>query len=128
MADMLLIMKFNKSFRFLLCVIDIFSKYTWVVPLKDYKDMRIVNAFQKILDDSAGKTNKISVDKGSEFYNSSFKNWLKDNDIEMDSIHNEEKSVVAERFIRSLKTKIYKYLTSVSKNVYIDKLSDIGNE
>ena len=72
MADMLLIMKFNKSFRFLLCVIDIFSKYTWVVSLKDKKDISIVNAFQKILDDSAGKPNKIWVDKGSEFYNSSF--------------------------------------------------------
>ena len=69
---MLLIMKFNKSFRFLLCVIDIFSKYTWVVSLKDKKDISIVNAFQKILDDSAGKPNKIWVDKGSEFYNSSF--------------------------------------------------------
>ena len=53
---MLLIMTFNKSFRFLLCVIDIFSKYTWVVSLKDKKDMSIVNAFQKILDDSAGKS------------------------------------------------------------------------
>ena len=54
-----------------------------------------------------------------------FKKWLKDNDIEMYSIHNEGKSVVAERFIRTLKTKIYKYMTSVSKNVYIDKLDDI---
>ena len=60
------------------------------------------------------------------FYNNSFKKWLlKDNDIEMYSIHNEGKSVVAERFIRTLKTKIYKYMTSVSKNVYIDKLDDI---
>ena len=51
---------------------NIFSKYTWVVSLKNKKDMNIVNAFQKILDDSAGKPNKIWVDKGSEFYNSSF--------------------------------------------------------
>ena len=74
------------------------------------------------------KINKIWVDTGSEFYNSSFKKWLKDNDIEMYSIHNEGKSVVAERFIRTLKTKIYKYMTSVSKNVYIDKLDDIVHE
>ena len=84
--------------------------------------------FKKILDKSARKRNKIRVDKGSEFYNSSFKNWLKDNDIEMYSIHNEGKYVVAERFIRTLKTKIYKYMTSISKNVYIDKLDDIVNE
>ena len=57
-----------------------------------------------------------------------FKKWLKDNDIEIHSIHNERKSVVAERFIRTLKTKIYKYMTSISKNVYIDKLDDIVNE
>ena len=75
--------------------------------------------------ESDRKLNKIWVDKGSEFYNNSFKKWLKDNDIEMYLIHNEEQSVVAERFIKILKTKIYKYMTSASKNVYIDKLDDI---
>ena len=84
--------KFNKGFRFLLCVIDIFSKYAWVVPFKDKKGITITNAFQKILKESNGKTNKIWVDKGSEFYNSSFKKWLKDNS-EMYLIHNEGKSV-----------------------------------
>ena len=72
LADMQLISKFNKGFRFLLCVIDIFSKYAWVVPLKDKKGVSIVDAFQKILDDSNRKANKIWVDKGSEFYNDSF--------------------------------------------------------
>ena len=69
LADMLLISNFNKGFRFLLCVIDIFSKDAWVVPLKDKKDVSIVNAFQKTLDDSNKKPNKIWVDKGSDFYN-----------------------------------------------------------
>ena len=105
LADMQLITKFNKGFRFSLCVIDIFSKYAWVVPLKDKKG---------VLDDSHRKPNKIWVDKGSEFYNSFFKKWLKDNDIKMYSIHNEGQLVVAERFIRTLKTKIYKYMTSTS--------------
>ena len=80
---MQLIIKFNKRFRFLLCVIDIFSKYAWAVPLKDKKGVSIVNAFQKILDDSNRRPNKIWVDKGSEFYNNSFKKWLKHIDIEM---------------------------------------------
>ena len=84
--------------------------------------------FKKILKESDRRPNKIWVDKGSEFYNNSFKKWLKDNDIEMYSIHNEGKSVVAERFIRTLKNKIYKYMTSISKNVYIDKLDDIVDE
>ena len=89
LADMQLLSKFNKGFRFLLCVIDIFSKYAWVIPLKDKKDISIVNAFQIILKGSSRKPNKIWVDKGSEFYNISFKKWLKDNDIEMYSTNNE---------------------------------------
>ena len=64
---MQLISKFNKGFRFLLCVIDIFSKYDWVVPLKDKKGVSIIDAFQKILDKSGCKANKIWVDKGSKF-------------------------------------------------------------
>ena len=79
LADMQLINKFNKGYRTLLCVIDIFSKYAWVIPLKDKKGVSIVNAFQKILDmsmelHSERKPNKIWVDKGIEFYNSSLKN------------------------------------------------------
>ena len=66
--------------------------------------------------------------KGSEFCNRSMKSWLRDNDIEMYSTHNEEKSVVAERFIRTLNNKILKYMTSMSKNVYIDKLVDMVNK
>ena len=71
---MQLISKFNRGFRFLLFIIDIFSKYIWVIPLKDKKGVSIVNDFQKILDKSERKPNKIWVDKGSEFYNISFKN------------------------------------------------------
>ena len=101
LADMQLISNFNKLFRFLLCVNDIFSKYAWVVPLKNKKGITITNAFQKILDRSNRKPNKIWVDKGSEFYNSPFKKWLKDNDIEMYPIHNDGKSVVAERTLKN---------------------------
>ena len=66
LADMQLIRKFNEGFKFLLCVIYIFSKYAWVVPLKDKKSVAITNAFQKILDDMNRKPNKIWVDKGNE--------------------------------------------------------------
>ena len=125
---MQLISKFNKGFGVLLYVIDIFSKYAWVIPLKDKKGISTVNAFQKILKGSDGKPNKVWVDKGSEFYNNYLKKWLKDKDIEMYSTHNEGKSVIAERFIRTLKTKTYKYMTSISENVYINKLDDIISE
>ena len=70
---MQLISKFDKGFRFLLCFIDIFSKYAWVVPLKDKKGVTITDAFQKILDGCNRKQNKIWVDKSSKFYNNSFK-------------------------------------------------------
>ena len=128
LADMQLLSKYNKGIRFLLCVIDTFSKYVWVVPLKDEKGISIVKAFQSILKQSNRKPNKIWVDKGSEFYNAYFKKWLRDNDLVMYLTHNEGKSVVAERFIRTIKGKIYKYMTSISKNVYIDKLDDIVDE
>ena len=62
-----MISKFNEGFRFLLCFIDIYSKYAWVIHLKDRKGITITNAFQKILDQSNRKPNKISVEKGSEF-------------------------------------------------------------
>ena len=68
LADMQSITKFNKGFRFLLCVIDIFSKYAWVVTLKDKKGVSIVNTFQKTLKQCNRKPNKIWVEKDSEFY------------------------------------------------------------
>ena len=73
--------------------------------MKEKKGITITKAFQKILDGSGRKLNKIWVDKGSEFYNRSMKSWLKDNHVEMYSTHNEGKSVVAERFIRTIKRK-----------------------
>ena len=96
--------------------------------MKDKKGISVVNAFQEILKRSDRKPNKIWVDKGTEFYNISFTKRLKDNDIEMYSIHNEGKSVVAERFIRTLKNKTYKYATAMSKKEYINKLDDIVKE
>ena len=106
LADMQLITKYNKKNRYLLCVIDVFSKYAWVVPLKDKKGTTIVNAFQSILDSSKRKQNKIWFDQGSEFYNNVFRQWLKGSSIEIYSTHNEGNSVVAERFIRTLKIEI----------------------
>ena len=126
LADMELISKYNKGIRYLLCAIDLFSKYAFVVPLKDKKGTTIVSAFQIILESSKRKPNKIWVDQViTEFYNTRFKKWLKDNRIEMYSTHNEGKSVVAERFIRTLKHKIYKHMTAFSKNVYFNVLDEI---
>ena len=90
LADIQSLSKYNKGIKYLLCAIDLFSKYAWVVPIKDKKGVSIIDAFQKILKESNRKPSKICVEKGSEFYNNCFKKWLKDNDTEMYSIHIKE--------------------------------------
>ena len=127
LADMQSLNKYYKGNKYLLCAIDLLSKYAWVVPLKDKKGVSIVNAFQKIISEGR-KANKIWVDQGSKFYNNSFKDLLKINNTEMYSTYNEGKSVVAERFIGTLKNKICKKMTAISKNVYFDVLDDIVNK
>ena len=107
LADIQLISKYNRGIRYLLCAIDLFSKCAFVVPLKNKKGTTITNAFQNILDNLKRKPNKIWTDQGSGFYNKSFKKLLQENGIIMYSTNNEGKSVVAERFIRALKNKIY---------------------
>ena len=97
LADMQLISQFSKGFRFLLCVIDIYSQYAWLSPLKDKKGIIITKAFQKILKGSNRKPNKIWIDKGSEFYDRSME--LEKNGIEVYSTHNKGKSVINERFL-----------------------------
>ena len=119
--------KYNKGINYLLCAIDLFSKYAWVILLKYQKGTSIVNVFQKIITERR-KPNKIWFDRGSEFYNQSFKDFLKINNIEMYSTFNEGKSVVAERFIRTLKNKIFKHMTAISKKIYFDVLDNIVNK
>ena len=127
LADMQSLSRKNKGIKYLLCAIDLYSKYAFVIPLKDKKGISIANAFNKIIKQSEKKTNKIWVDQGGEFYNNVFKKWLSDNDIIMYSTYNEGKSVVAERFIRTLKNKLYKHMAATSKNVYYDVL-DVVNK
>ena len=115
-----------------MCAADVFSKYTWVAPLKDKRGISNVNAFQKIISkggeaESKGrhKPNRIWVDQGGEFYNKPFSRFLRINNIKMYSTYNEGKCVVAERFTRTLKNKIFKHMKAISKNVYFDVLEDI---
>ena len=127
LAEMQSLSRKNKGIKYLLCAIDLYSKYAFVIPLKDKKGISIVNAFNKIIKQSNRKPNKIWVDQGGEFYNV-FEKWLSDNDINMYSTYNEGKSVVAERFIRTLKNKLYKHMTATGKNVYYDVLDEVVNK
>ena len=124
---MLSLSKYNKGNKYLLYGIDLFSKYVSVIPLKYKKGVSIVNAFQNIISKET-KPNKIWVDQGGEFYHNSFKDFFKINNIELYSIYNEGKFVVAERFIRALENKIFKHMTAISKNVYFNVLIDIVNK
>ena len=103
---------------------DLFSKYAWVAPIKYKIGISIVNAFPKIIS-KIRKSNKIWVGQRDESYNNLFKRFLENNKIEMYSTYNAEKSVFAEAFIRTLKNKIFKHMTSISKNVYFHVLFDI---
>ena len=128
LADMQSLSRKNKDIKYLLYAIDLYSKYAFVIPLKDKKETSIVNAFNKIIKQSNREPNKIWVDQGGEFYNNVFEKWLSDNDINMYSTYNEGKSVVAARFIRTLKNKLYKHMTATGKNVYYDVLDDVVNK
>ena len=128
LADMQSLRRKNKGIKYLLCAIDLYSKYAFVVPLKDKKGISIVNAFDNIIKQSKRKPNKTWVDQGSEFYNNNFKKWLSGNNIIMYSTYNEGKSVVAERIIRTLKNILYKHMTATGKNVYYDVLDYIVNK
>ena len=96
LADMQSLSRKNKGIKYLLCAIDLYSKYVLVIPLKDKNGISIVNAFNKIIKQSERKPNKMWVDQGGEFYNNVFKKWLSDNEIIMYSMYNKGKSVVAE--------------------------------
>ena len=97
----------NKNVKHLLCVTNVFTKFAWVRPLKDRKIKTVVNAFIEMVNESNHKPNKLWVDQGREFYNKPIQEWLDNNDILMHSTYNEGKSVIAEKFIKTLKAKNY---------------------
>ena len=123
LADMQSMQKFNDGYRYLLVCIDVFSKYAWVVPLKN-KTPSLVDAFKTILS-SRRKPEKIITDQGTEFFNKHFKALLKDEDIELYNTYNETKASVVERLIRTLKTRMWRYFTAKKTMRYIDRLPDL---
>ena len=118
LADMKEFSKDNRGVTYLLCVIDIFSKYGWLVPLKDKTGKSFASALRVIFEER--KPEKMWVDKGKKFYNGDVKSL-----IELYSTENEEKSSVVERWIRTMKERMWKYFTDNNTNVYIDILPDL---
>ena len=110
--------KFNRGVKYLLAVIDVLSKYGWLIPLKDKTGKSVASALKTIFKER--KPEKMWVDKGKEFYNKDVKDL-----IELYSTENEEKSSVVERWIRTMKEKMWKYFTDKNTNIYINILPDL---
>ena len=121
LVDMQAFSKFNRGVKYLLAVIDVFSKYGWLIPLKDKTGKSVASALETIFEER--KPEKMWVNKGKEFYNKDVKDL-----IELYSTENEEKSSVVERWIRTMKEKMWKYFTANSTNVYLNQLSDLVKE
>ncbi len=115
----------NKGYRYLLTCIDVFSKYAWVIPLKDKTGKSLVAAFQQILRDGR-KPLRLQTDKGTEFTNRHFQKYLRDNHIHFFTTHNEEtKACIVERFNRTFKSRMWRYFTYQDTHTYINILEDL---
>ena len=120
LADMTAFKDYNEGVNFLLLVIDTFSKYGWIVPLKNKKAQTIVKALKEIFKESGRRPDKLWTDKGTEFFNKDVKDL-----VYLYATENEEKSSIAERWIRTMKEKMFKYFTDNNTNKYIDVLPDL---
>ena len=116
--------RFNKGYKFLLTCSDVFSKFAWIVPLKNKAGMSLVNGFQSILD--LGRSpEKLQTDKGTEFFNRNFQSLLKESSFHFFTTNIELKASVVERFNGTLKTRMWKYFTRKNTCIYIDNFQDI---
>ena len=125
LADLQKISKFNDNNRYLVTCIDVFSKFAWVVPIKNKKSDTVLEAFKFIVNSSGRKPNFLQSDQGTEFLNSKFKEYLSEIDVGFYYVNSELKASVIERFNRTIKEKIYKYFTLKNTERYIDILDTL---
>ena len=118
----------NKNFRYILVVLDIFSRFAWVRPLKDKTGTSVARALQDIITTSGKKPHKIWSDRGTEFYNATVAHLLERNNIKLYSTHNEPKASIAERFIRTLRNKIESNFILTQDTVWYDVLPELIRE
>ena len=127
LVDMQKYSRQNKGFKYILVVLDIFSRYAWARALKNKTGASVRNAFQNIISDGS-KPSKLWTDKGTEFYNTLVQKFLKNNDIELYSTHNEPKAMIAERFIRTLRRMIESNYILTNSTVWYDILPRLIQE
>ena len=118
-------MKYNDQYSYISCVIDVFSKFAWSIPLKNKNAGSIFDAVKSIVKSSSRAPERIWVDQGSEFYNKDFQKWIKDNNIVMYSTYGEFKSAVVERFIRTLKDMMTKEFTEKNTRNWVKLLPKV---
>ena len=119
--------KWNKGIKYLLMVIDVFSKFGWIEPLKDKRGESLTEAFRKIF--KAGRHLRfLWTDKGSEFYNTNVKRLLKEHNITLYSTENEEKSSVVKRWNQTMKNQLRKMFSANNNTIYFDKLGKLVDE
>jgi len=117
--------EFNDGYKYILCIVDVFSKYAFCVPLKNKNSETVLSAVKKVISDSGREPEKFWVDKGSEFYNSKFKHWLKEKNITIYSTYGESKSSIVERFILSLKELIIPIFTEKNTRNWVKILPSV---
>ena len=120
--------KWNKGIKYLLTVIDVFSKYGWIKPLKDKKTESVSLAFDLIFKKSKRKPEKLWTDKGSEFISKQFKDFLKKNNVKLYHTENEEKSSIVERWNKTMKNRMWRMFSANNNTVYWDKLKDLVDD
>ena len=126
LADMQHLAKQNNNKKYLLCVIDVFSKFSWVIPIQNKMGKTLIEAFQSIVRKSKRKPLSLQTDKGTEFKNKLFQQYLKKNQIHFFTTENPEtKASVVERFQRTLKTRMWKYFTHNKTTRYINVLKSL---
>ena len=121
LVDMQAFSKYNRGVKYFLAVIDVFSKYGWLIPIIDKTGKSVASALKTNSEER--KSEKMWVDEGKEFYNKDVKDL-----VDIYSTENEENSSVVERWIRTMKEKIWKYFSANSTDVYIDALPDLVKE
>ena len=126
LVEMAPLSKFNKGYKYLLMIIDVFSKYGWIVPLKTKTGVEVTHAFKEVIQKSGRIPTRLWTDKGKEFYNKTMREMLrKNNGIILYSTENEEKSSVAERWNRTMKRKMWKYFTANNTHSYLNILPSL---
>ena len=128
LVEMQMFSKWNKGIKYLLMVIDVFSKYGWIKPLKDKKTESVSKAFNEIFEKSKRKPQMLWTDKGSEFVSKHFKEFLNKTGIKMYHTENEEKSSVVERWNRTMKNRMWKMFTADNNTVYWDKIDKLVDD